>query len=84
VRGHYFPCFFLFGSGVTHAWFRNNFGSEEKAQSERSGKSAFELLDDKARSMPPGSEGLIPLGLLGGREYPYDPDIRGMWIGHTW
>jgi xylulokinase len=84
VRGHYFPCFFLFGSGVTHAWFRDNFGSEEKALAERAGKSAFELLDDKARAVPPGSEGLISLGLLGGRGYPCDPDIRGMWIGHTW
>jgi xylulokinase len=84
VEGHYFPCFFLFGSGVTHAWFRDNFGAEEKAQAGRTGGSAFELLDEKARGVPPGSQGLLSLGLLGGRGYPCDPDIRGMWAGHTW
>ncbi|UCF96462.1 MAG: hypothetical protein JSV89_14945 [Spirochaetaceae bacterium] len=38
----------------------------------------------QADAVPPGSEGLLALGLLGGRGFPSDPDIRGMWIGHTW
>jgi xylulokinase len=84
IRGHYFPCFFLFGSGVTHAWFRDNFGYEEKALESETGKSAFEYLDEKAREVSPGSDGLLALGLLGGRGYPSDPDIRGLWLGHTW
>ena len=84
IRGHYFPCFFLFGSGVTHAWFRDNFAAAEKAKAVEAGVSAFQLLDEAARAVPPGSEGLLALGLLGGRGYPSDPDIRGMWLGHTW
>jgi xylulokinase len=84
IRGYYNPCIFLFGSGVTHAWFRDNFALAEKAQADREGVSAFHILDEAARSVPPGSEGLLALGLLGGRGYPSDPDIRGMWIGHTW
>lgn len=46
--------------------------------------SAFQLLDEAVRAVPPGSDGLLSLGLLGGRGYPSDPDIRGLWIGHTW
>jgi xylulokinase len=84
VRGHYFPCFFLFGSGVTHVWFKDNFGDEERSAASVTGRSAFELLDEKAKNVPPGSEGLLAVGLFGGRGYPSDPDIRGMWIGHTW
>ena len=26
----------------------------------------------------------IAIGLLGGRSYPSDPSIRGMWLGHSW
>lgn len=84
VKGYYFPCFFLFGSGVTHAWFKDNFGAEEIAAASDTGRSAFELLDEKAGKLPPGSEGLLSVSLLGGRGYPSDPDIKGMWIGHTW
>jgi xylulokinase len=84
IRGHYFPCFFLFGSGVTHAWFRDNFGHEEIALAAESDKSAFDYLDEKACEVPAGSDGLLALGLLGGRGYPSDPDIRGLWLGHTW
>jgi xylulokinase len=46
--------------------------------------SFYELLDKKAVTIPPGSEKLICVGLLGGRGYPSDPDVRGMWLGHTW
>ncbi|HEB33019.1 MAG TPA: hypothetical protein ENI15_19415 [Spirochaetes bacterium] len=53
---------------------------------EKSGidRSAFELLDEKAGKLSPGSDGLLSVSLLGGRGYPSDPDIKGMWIGHTW
>jgi xylulokinase len=84
VKGFYFPCFFLFGSGVTHAWFKDNFGAEEIEAASNTGKSPFEFLDEKAAKLPPGSEGLLSVSLLGGRGYPSDPDIKGMWIGHTW
>ena len=84
VPGQYLPSFFIFGSGLTNNWFKDNFGGEEKSLASRTNKSAFELLDEKAKSVPPGSEGLLAIGLLGGRGYPSDPDIKGMWIGHTW
>ena len=84
IPGQYLPSFFLFGSGATHAWFKDVFGDEEKRIAAESGKSAYAVLDEQAKHVPPGSEKLFALGLLGGRGYPSDPDIRGMWIGHTW
>ncbi|MCP4400775.1 MAG: xylulose kinase [bacterium] len=84
IPGHYFPSFFIFGSGATHAWFKDVFGEEEKRIAVESGTSAYAILDEKAKHVPPGSEKLFALGLLGGRGYPSDPDIRGMWLGHTW
>jgi xylulokinase len=80
----YLPSFYLFGSGVTHAWFRDVFGEEEKRLAAETGDSAFALLDRKAAAVPPGCEGLLALGLFGGRGYPSDPDIKGLWIGHSW
>jgi xylulokinase len=81
---HYLPSFYLFGSGVTHAWFRDVFAEEEKRKASRQGTSAFAVLDEKAEKVPPGSEGLLALGLFGGRGYPSDPDIKGLWVGHSW
>jgi xylulokinase len=83
LPGRFLPSIYLFGSGVTHAWFRDTFGEEEKREAAAAGTSAFALLDEKAAKVPPGSEGLLCSGLLGGRGYPSDPDIRGMWIGHS-
>lgn len=84
IPGLYYPCFFLFGSGVTHTWFKNNFGGDCLNRAEETGDSPFIYLDEQAKEIPPGSEGLLALGLFGGRGYPSDPDIRGMWIGHSW
>ena len=84
IKGHYFPWFYLIGSGVTHAWFKDNFAGELQLKGEPDRVSAFQRLDEEASAIPPGSEGLLALGLLGGRGFPSDPDIRGMWLGHTW
>jgi len=84
VAGQYLPSFYLFGSGVTHAWFRDEFGGEERRLASETGSSAFGLLDEKAAKVPAGCEGLLALGLFGGRGYPSDPDIKGLWIGHSW
>jgi len=84
VPGLFIPSVFLNGSGLTHAWFADTFGAEEKREAAASGGSAFDLLAARAAKVPPGSEGLIALGLFGGRAYPSDPSIRGMWLGQSW
>ena len=84
IPGQYLPSTYLFGSGVTHAWFKDVFGEEETRTASAAGSSPFQVLDEKASRVPPGSEGLLASGLFGGRGYPSDPDIKGMWIGHSW
>jgi xylulokinase len=84
LPGLFLPSVFLNGSGLTHAWFADTFGAEEKRNAAAMGGSAYTELAAKAAAVPPGSEGLIAIGLLGGRSYPSDPAIRGMWLGHSW
>jgi len=84
VAGLFLPSVFLNGSGLTHAWFADTFGSEEARTAAEHGTTAFDVLAEKAAAVPPGSEGLIAIGLFGGRGYPPDPAIRGMWLGHSW
>jgi xylulokinase len=84
LPGIFLPSVFLNGSGLTHAWFADTFGAEEKRTASGKGTSAYDELAARAATVPPGSEGLVALGLLGGRSYPSDPAIRGMWLGHSW
>ena len=69
----YFP-----GSGITLQWFLDTFGTEA------SGAAAFGEMEELVKSVPCGSEGLMALGLLGGSAMPFDGEIRGAFIGHTW
>ncbi len=83
ISGQYFPLFFIFGSGSAIDWFINNFAFEEKQYALDNNTTAFQILDKKADKISPGSDNLMCIGLLGGRALPFNPDIRGMWIGHS-
>lgn len=84
IEGLYLPSVFINGSGVTHEWFKDTFCEQEKIEAEEKGTHVFRLLDGKAAEVDPGSDKLFCIGLLGGRGYPFDPDIRGMWVNHDW
>jgi xylulokinase len=84
VAGLFLPSVFLNGSGLTHAWFVDTFGAEEKREAAAAGGSPFDILAARAAAVPPGSEGLVALSHFGGRSYPNDPSIRGMWLGQSW
>jgi xylulokinase len=75
---------YISGGGLTHRWFRDQFGREEKALAEQGGNEAYQLLDELAQQVPPGSEGLFFVPHLAGRACPEDPAVRGMWLGFTW
>ncbi len=66
------------GSGITLDWFINTFAQRQNK------KTAFADMEKKAALVPPGCEGLMAIGLLGGNAMPFDGDIKGMWLGHTW
>jgi xylulokinase len=70
--------------GRTHNWFIEEFFPEEAAAVRASGGDIYRHLDEKARGIPPGSDGLVSINYLQGRFFPPDPSVRGLFIGHTW
>ena len=68
----------------SYQWFRNTFAQYEMQQAKALGKSAFYLLDQAAKTTPPGADGLIFLPYLTGERCPVnDPDARGAFLGIT-
>ncbi len=84
LPGLWYPMMYIGGGGLTHRWYRDEFGTAEKALAEARGFSAYELLDAQAQDLPAGSEGLLFVPHLAGRTCPNDPNVRGAWLGFTW
>jgi xylulokinase len=71
------------GASLTR-WFRDQLGSAEVAQAQSAGMNVYELLSEKASSVPPGSEGLITLPFFTGEQSSLHPYLkRGAMIGLT-
>ncbi len=69
-------------SGSVFRWLRDEFGSPEMLEAERSGRDAYDLLVDQASHAPPGSDGLIFIPTFNGSTAPIvDPLARGALIG---
>jgi xylulokinase len=84
IRGLYFPMAYLAGGGLNLRWFRDTVSPLEKAASETKGVNPYDALAEEAAAIPPGSEKLIFLPHLSGRNTPIDPDMRGAFLGLTW
>jgi len=50
-----------FFSGLIMRWFRDAFCNEEKQEALRVGKDAYTLLEERAKSVPVGSNGIVPI-----------------------
>ncbi len=75
-------------TGSVVKWFKDHFCGKEVAQAAEGGVDVYALLDDLARPLPPGSEGLVVLDYWQGNRTPYvDPEargiIRGLSLKHT-
>lgn len=79
-------------AGSIVQWFRDNFADNERlVETLSAGKrqvSAYDLLDEHASTIPPGSNGLMVLPYFMGERSPiWDVDARGtvtgMTLGHT-
>ena len=68
-------------TGKTHKWFVDEFFPEKKAEKN---EDIYIYLDNQLKEINPGSDGLISINFLQGRYSPPDPNIKGMFIGHTW
>ena len=78
------PLSYIGGGGLCLRWFRDELAQSEKGIADEKQVSVYRLLDDEASRIPPGSEGLIFVPHLGGRLYPINPNMRGVWFGLNW
>jgi len=73
-----------FVSGANYRWFRDQFAPLETAAANERGLDPYDLLNDLAASVPPGSEGLILLPCLMGAMTPtWNASARGTFFGFT-
>jgi xylulokinase len=70
--------------GRTLKWFTDEFYSELKEKCLKQGKNVYQSLDEMAGKVPVGCGGLVAVDDLQGRFFPPYPNMRGLFIGHTW
>jgi len=69
-------------AGLVYRWFRDAFGSEEVRRAEEMGIDPYEILNEYAGRVNPGSDGLIFLPFLTGERSPFwNPNARGVIFG---
>lgn len=69
-------------TGSVVKWFKDHFAKEAAKEAARRGVDAYEVLNEMAREVQPGSEGLIVLDYWQGNRTPYtDSEARGMIWG---
>ncbi len=78
IPGEYYSSIYFAGSGASLEWFLTNV-CRQPAHEEH-----YQQMSCLAASVPPGSGGLLAIGMLSGRALPLDPHIRGLWMGHSW
>lgn len=77
---------YTFGGGATSGaivrWFRDEFGNYEKEIEDKTGISAYTLLELQSKDIPAGSEGLIVLPYFMGERSPiWDSHAKGTIVG---
>jgi len=71
-------------AGAVVRWFKNEFGYEERQRAAESRSGPYELLNEKAAAVPPGSDGLVMLPYFSGERTPInDNAARGLFSGLT-
>ncbi|SDL67424.1 FGGY-family carbohydrate kinase [Halarsenatibacter silvermanii] len=69
-------------AGVLARWFRDEFARLEKDVGAKLDLEAYDLLEMKAKDIPPGSEGLLVLPYFMGERSPiWDSNARGTIVG---
>ena len=69
-------------TGSVVAWFKNNFAGDANAEAEKCGVDPYEVLNEMAREVAMGSDGLVVVDYFQGNRTPHtDPLARGMMWG---
>lgn len=80
---------YLIGGGMASGsfivkWFKENFGQIESGAEENTGMNVYQQLDEGARKIKPGCEGLVALPYFNGERCPVqDPLAKGVIFGLT-
>jgi xylulokinase len=73
-----------FVSGANYRWFRDQFATPEIQAATSRGANPYDLLNEMAAAVPPGSEGLVLLPCLMGAMAPtWNALARGTFFGFT-
>ncbi|MCP4165819.1 MAG: xylulose kinase [Chloroflexi bacterium] len=86
IPGLWNPTSYIIGGGLSHHWFKETFAfaDEVTAEAREPRVSVYEVLDELAAAVGPGSDRLFFNPHLGGRACPADTALKGGWIGFTW
>ena len=84
IEHTYSPCGTMQTAGGSYQWTREQLGDLENQAAKMLDMSAYELLNMRAESSPPGAKGLVFLPyLLGERSPRWNPKARGAFVGLT-
>jgi len=69
-------------AGSSLQWFRNRFCQAEQEIADQRGVDVYQVMDEMAESVQPGSDKLLFLPYLSGERTPHlDPNARGVFFG---
>jgi FGGY-family pentulose kinase len=69
-------------TGSIMKWFKDYFAKDVVAEAEKTGKNAYDILNERAKDIPIGSDGLIVVDYFQGNRTPWvDGDARGIIHG---
>ncbi|RLF18955.1 MAG: xylulokinase [Thermoprotei archaeon] len=87
--GHVLPKRWLLEGGTTPTgailrWFRDNIAIKEVEEAKSKGVNPYDIINEEAEKIPPGSEGLWLLPFfMGAKATRWNPYLRGAFIGLT-
>ena len=77
--GLWYAMAYVNAGGMTHRWFLEDVPNR-RADDEKLAILVRDL-EEQAAKLPPGADGLLFLPHLTGRQCPWDPAMRGSWLG---
>lgn len=82
IPGLVMPCGTMQTGGASYSWLKKEIALHESMEAKRLGISAYDLINEKAKSAPVGANGLLYLPyLLGERSPRWNVNAKGAFIG---
>jgi xylulokinase len=71
-----------FALGSSLKWWRDHLGRNEQDEADKTGRSVYSVMVDKAQTAPPGANGMLFHSFLASQVTPYyDAASKGGWFG---